>query len=112
MVKFDSDEQEVMSVTYDRPELVNKVKFRRSLSTGHWEICTDVNTSHSDSSSTCDNVKPKPINDFCISNCKFGDELSTNIFNQSQRHFKQRNNSDVLQGNGITSRSHNHQPNS
>ena len=28
-----------MNLTYDRPELINKVIFRRRVSTGTWEVC-------------------------------------------------------------------------
>lgn len=39
MAREEEEEEEAMSLTYDRPELVNKVVFRRSLSTGNWEVC-------------------------------------------------------------------------
>ena len=46
MVQEEEEEQEAMCLTYDRPELVNKVIFRRRLSTGTWEVCTDHEASH------------------------------------------------------------------
>ena len=39
MAREEEEEEEAMSLTYDRPELVNKVVFRRSLTTGNWEVC-------------------------------------------------------------------------
>ena len=38
MAREEEEEEEAMSLTYDRPELVNKVVFRRRLSTGTWEV--------------------------------------------------------------------------
>ena len=32
-------EEEAMNLTYDQPELINKVIFRRRVSTGTWEVC-------------------------------------------------------------------------
>ena len=36
-----------MDLTYDRPELINKVIFRRSMSTGTWEVCPINEASYS-----------------------------------------------------------------
>lgn len=33
------EETEQEALTYDRPELINKVIFRRSKTTGTWEVC-------------------------------------------------------------------------
>lgn len=38
-----------MLLTYDRPEMVNKVVFRRRPSTGTWEVCPPNDVSHSKS---------------------------------------------------------------
>ena len=35
----EEEEEEAMFLTYDRPEIVNKVVFRRRPSTGTWEVC-------------------------------------------------------------------------
>ena len=38
MAREEEEKEEAMCLTYDRPELVNKVVFRRSKTTGTWEV--------------------------------------------------------------------------
>lgn len=56
----EEEEEEAMFLTYDRPEMVNKVVFRRRPSTGTWEVCPPSEVSRSDSKTAINEASTKP----------------------------------------------------
>lgn len=69
-------------MTYDRPELINKVIFRRSLSTGTWEVCPINEASYnlSDDKANKISCKKKLSSHKCSKNNNINEQHSTSHY--------------------------------
>ena len=83
MAREEEEKEEAMCLTYDRPEMINKVVFRRNKTTGTWEVLvpnappSDQASQSTNNSKVHKNVNKKRKNEKCNTASRVSTRLSS-----------------------------------